>query len=427
MKKTASICLLVPVLLLMLALGAPSAAQATPDPMTRQEIIDLAVSGVGYSYWWGNGCWGLDGLNQGSCSGSCPSCTHSGTLGADCSGYVAKVWQVPGPSAVTQCSHPYSTSNFRWESTHWSEIPRADAQPGDALVYRNADNTGGHIVLYESGDPWGDSWVYEARGCSYGIVHRLKSISSSYIAIRRHQLIEGTCDPVPPAGRVVDQTDPCFALGGPAEYWRTEQAGWDGSLKWTHAVDNQVYNYAVWNLDFDQAGRYRIEAYTAAPWAESEHANYQIHHDGVDSAVEVDQTAVDGWVIVGELEFAAGGDQWVRLEDLTGEPNSSETRVVFDALRLTPVQEEPIEEPDGGLPPDGGISPDGEAQVDGDLPGDDGAQPPDSAPDLDDPEDPRYGGWTGGCNCRSSDAAPGLPTLLLLLLALALLRTRRRR
>ena len=39
-----------------LLVGAAS-ARGAPNPMTRQEIIDLAQTGVDYSYWWGHGCW----------------------------------------------------------------------------------------------------------------------------------------------------------------------------------------------------------------------------------------------------------------------------------------------------------------------------------------------------------------------------------
>ena len=350
MKRLSSISIGISIALLALAY-APTAL-AAPGAMSRQEILDLAVSGVGYSYYWGHGSWRNDGTQAGSCSGSCPSCSHSGSYGADCSGYVAKAWQVPGPSDVTTDSHPYSTSNFRWEETYWSQIPRGDAMVGDAFTYRNSGNTGGHIVIYESGDPWGSSWVYEARGCSYGIVHRLKSIGSSYVAIRRDAVVDTPCATVPAAGRVIDQDEACFELGGPMQYWRTEQSGWNGSLKWTHATDTQVYNYALWHLDLEQAGRYVLEAYTPAAWAESQQANYQVRHGGVTTATVVDQTAVDGWVTVGEFDFTAGNGQWVRLEDLTGEPGSSNTRVVFDALRLTLVPNAPEDPVDPNDPAD---------------------------------------------------------------------------
>ena len=142
---------------------------------------------MGYSYYWGHGSWGTDGRNHGSCSGSCPSCTHTGSYGADCSGFVAKVWQIPSASPVTTDRHPYSTYNFVNSTTHWSRVARTAVRPGDALTYNT--NGAGHIVLFESGsDPWGSVWTYEARGCATGIVHNLRTVGSNYVGIRREGL-----------------------------------------------------------------------------------------------------------------------------------------------------------------------------------------------------------------------------------------------
>ena len=52
--------------------GAPPAA-----PTTSSRCAKLAV---GYSYYWGHGSWRDDGASVGSCSGSCPSCTHIGPV-----------------------------------------------------------------------------------------------------------------------------------------------------------------------------------------------------------------------------------------------------------------------------------------------------------------------------------------------------------
>jgi hypothetical protein len=170
------------------AAAAPRPAAAAPEAMTRAEIINLAKSGVGYSYYWGHGSWRTDGTQHGSCSGSCPSCSHSGAYGADCSGFAAKVWQVPSPSPVSTNSHPYSTYNFRNETTHWTRVSRDNARQADCLVYNSSG--AGHIVVYESGDAWGSFWAYECKGCSYGCVRNLRTASSSYIGIRRNNLTE---------------------------------------------------------------------------------------------------------------------------------------------------------------------------------------------------------------------------------------------
>jgi hypothetical protein len=140
---------------------------------------------VGYSYYWGHGSWRSDGTSIGSCSGNCPSCTHAGAYGADCSGYVAKVWQVPSASPIELDAHPFSTDNFYNDQLYWTQIPRANLQPADALVRRA--NGSGHIALVESAaDPFGAVWLYEARGCATGVVHDLRTVDSSYIAIRRN-------------------------------------------------------------------------------------------------------------------------------------------------------------------------------------------------------------------------------------------------
>lgn len=151
--------------------------------ISRNEVIELAKSGVGYSYWWGFGRWRPDGAQHGSCVGGCPSCKHTGDYGADCSGFAAKVWQVPQSVPVDVNSHPYSTKSFRYTTAHWDVISRSELQPGDALVHN--DGSAGHIVIYESTTPSGAYWVYECRGCSYGCVHNARSFGSQYIAIRR--------------------------------------------------------------------------------------------------------------------------------------------------------------------------------------------------------------------------------------------------
>ena len=167
--------------------GVPPAGTPTGNT-TIDDIFARAKLAVGYSYYWGHGSWRSDGAQPGACMGSCPSCTHSAsTYGADCSGFVAKVWQVPSVSALEVDQHPYSTANFYGDTTHWKPIPRSSLKPGDALVYRSG--TSGHIALFEvATDPFGQLWLYEARGCSTGVVHDLRTVDSSYIAIRRDGL-----------------------------------------------------------------------------------------------------------------------------------------------------------------------------------------------------------------------------------------------
>jgi hypothetical protein len=166
----------------------PPTTPTTPGTSSaRDQAITRAKGGVGFGYRWGKGRWlpfGATSQNKGVCTGNCPNCTYRGEYGADCSGYAAKVWTVPSwNDDMTKESHPYSTWDFMRSNSQWSTVSRGSLKKADALVYN--DGSAGHIVIYESGDGWGSSWTYEARGCAFGIVHNLRSFGSQYKGIAR--------------------------------------------------------------------------------------------------------------------------------------------------------------------------------------------------------------------------------------------------
>lgn len=170
--------------------SSPSTGGGPAPSGSRAAAIGVASSQVGLSYWWGHGRFvegAVTSSNRGRCSGSCPSCSHSGAQnGADCSGFVAKVWGVPSSNTnLTSDNHPYSTSDFYGTtgSGKWGTVSKSALQPGDAMVYRAGSR--GHVFLYEKGDAWGQPWAYEAKGCSYGVTHGVRSAGGSYKAIKR--------------------------------------------------------------------------------------------------------------------------------------------------------------------------------------------------------------------------------------------------
>lgn len=172
--------------------ATPMQPAPSPSPsgygLNRDGIINTCKAFVGFSYWWGGAAFPNPWDNpQSKSKGKCYSSTssgHSGTYGADCSGFVGKVWQIPSALPFTSNRHPYSTYNYYHGANYWSHISRSSAVRADAMVYRGS--TGGHVLIYEKGDPWGSAWTYEARGCSWGVVHNLRTISSSYQARRRN-------------------------------------------------------------------------------------------------------------------------------------------------------------------------------------------------------------------------------------------------
>ncbi len=152
-----------------------------------QDAINRAKAGVGFSYWWAHGRFLPTGPTlsiAGSCSGNCPSCTHSGSYGGDCSGFAGKVWQVPSSNTdMSIDSHPYSTLDFSQDTSQWSTVDRGSMKQADAMVYRSGG--AGHIFIYDHGDGWGSMYAYECKGCSYGCTADMRTASSSYHAIRR--------------------------------------------------------------------------------------------------------------------------------------------------------------------------------------------------------------------------------------------------
>jgi MYXO-CTERM domain-containing protein len=225
------------------------------------------------------------------------------------------------------------------------------------------------------------------------------------------------CDVIPPAGRIVDESEPlCFTQFGTPTYWQEETAGYLDSLVWTTATEGPLDNYATWTLRFEQPGSYELEVYTTASFAQSEQAAYQVSHATGTTTVTIDQTAVDGWQSLGTFDFeqgamAGGMPQQVRLEDATGEALGDMRQLVFDAVRVTGI--------DVGTGGTGGAGAGGQGSTgqgaDGPASGAGGSA---SGGDADGDD---------GCGCMVVGDTRYRSTPLWLLAAVALLASRRRR
>jgi GH25 family lysozyme M1 (1,4-beta-N-acetylmuramidase) len=164
------------------------------------------------------------------------------------------------------------------------------------------------------------------------------------------------CGVIAADGGTIDDGDDCFVSGGPTTSMRqVTTAGEGGDLVWTHTTDHaEEANFGQWNLELAEAGHYKLEVYTAAAFAQSTRARYTIRANGAEQEVVLDQTATDGWQTLADLDFAAGGDQFVHLADNTGETLASNTQLVFDSVRLTRTDGEmPGETDPGDAPPEG--------------------------------------------------------------------------
>jgi uncharacterized protein (TIGR03382 family) len=147
------------------------------------------------------------------------------------------------------------------------------------------------------------------------------------------------CGTIAAAGGEIGVADACFVAGGPPQFLRhVTGAGAHGTLIWTHATPAAAEaNFAQWDLYFAAGGSYVVAAYTDHAYATSRQAGYAVRAAGAATTVVIDQSAVDGWQTLGTFAFAAGGDQWIHLSDNTGEPAAANAQLVFDAIRVTPV------------------------------------------------------------------------------------------
>jgi GH25 family lysozyme M1 (1,4-beta-N-acetylmuramidase) len=213
------------------------------------------------------------------------------------------------------------------------------------------------------------------------------------------------CGVIGAAGGTIDNGEECYELYGPAEYWREEAVGQGGTLMWTHATDfDAPSNYVIWRLYFEESGLYSVEAHIEQPVGETMQASYQISHAGGETLAPVNQSSASGWVSLGDLQFDAATNHWVRLDDDTGESVDLEISIVYDALRVTRLDGgSETTSGDTGLDSGGG----GESSP-GSGPGSDGGPLDGSGGSAGDDTFalPNAGGDDGGgCGCRGTGGA----------------------
>jgi uncharacterized protein (TIGR03382 family) len=199
--------------------------------------------------------------------------------------------------------------------------------------------------------PWPDwaFWQYTATGAVAGIAGAvdIDRFNGTREDLATFAAGERPCGIIGPEGGQIDDGDACFTGGGPLQYLRkVAGAGVDGDLVWTYATaSSSEVSFGHWDLAFAEAGRYRLEVSTPAPYAASHRARYVVSAAGARHEIVLDQAASSDWQPLAILDFAAGGHQWVHLGDNTGDASSAQVQLAFDAIRLVRVP------PDAELPP----------------------------------------------------------------------------
>ncbi len=144
---------------------------------------------------------------------------------------------------------------------------------------------------------------------------------------------------------ILDDGSDCLRLLGPSQYWRTASAGIGGSLRWTKSTTSSEHNVAVWRLNPQVAGDYRLQVHIDPAFTTGADAEYEVVSANASRVVTIDQTQ-GGWIDLGTFPLEPGAaDQQVRMTDAIG---VSGQQLQVDALRVLPAGVEPI---DDGLGP----------------------------------------------------------------------------
>jgi hypothetical protein len=235
------------------------------------------------------------------------------------------------------------------------------------------------------------------------------------------------CAVLPSEGGVLDDAGSCLNLFGPPATWRVvPDDGYGGQLHWTNGwVSATPGNWARWDFNLAEAGTYDVAIFTTPDYAKSQAVPMTLAHAGEDSELVVDMSEGDGWLSLGEFDFAAGGDQSLSIFDNTGEDSALQRHIDIDAVRLSRID---VPGDDGGPLPgdvDGG---DGAGGGDPSV----GPNEPDDDPLPGDTDDPGHGDdhdgggkvTHGGSQPDGCASVPAM-TLAAVLTGLRLLRKKR--
>jgi hypothetical protein len=150
----------------------------------------------------------------------------------------------------------------------------------------------------------------------------------------------------PPAGEdvpgiVMDDRGERIERGGTAKHWHELGVGYKRHSYWTFVAQSNEDNWLLWRPSLSEPGAYEVFVYIPPLKATTKQASYLIRHAGIEDINEVSQWDYPKqWVSLGEYIFAAEGDEFIRLSDVTGEKSGSAT-IAFDAVRLVRIGKAP--------------------------------------------------------------------------------------
>jgi hypothetical protein len=181
--------------------------------------------------------------------------------------------------------------------------------------------------------------IYIPGGDNEIRVEYFEATGNAVLKVRWERITGGGNPAPPPTGGevIVDDTSPGFRTGGSPTGFRTADEGYNGRLTWTrnNRSEQPNYNWARWYPALNQ-GRYEVFVYIPYRYTTTSAANYWVSHRDGFTKVVVDQNANgDKWVSLGTYNFRGTEQDYVSLNDITGESLLSRL-IAFDAMRFVP-------------------------------------------------------------------------------------------
>jgi hypothetical protein len=327
------------------------------------------LAGIGevetnFAHCWSEATWACQGPASSSCDGGPviagasdgPCSAEQGGLGMfqfD-SGTFSQTIATYGPDIVTMEGNVHAVVPFL--VTRAIESVEGVNTEAEALAWMNS-------ITIQDGDPQYEAWLYfvawrynGCKGCTAQI-NKYRDGTNKLAGEFGPDFWKSTstpvaCDPIPAAGRTIEETDDCFHESGTVASWYQGDRGMNGTCIFTYTTDEATAeNQATWNLVFEADGKYRVEVYTdGGDLGQSHQAKYVVTHAGGTTDVVIDQALTAGFQSLGDFDFTAGAPFSVSLGDNTGEaydPNAK-ISIMFDAIRVVPAGTPPGELGDMG-------------------------------------------------------------------------------
>ena len=113
-----------------------------------------------------------------------------------------------------------------------------------------------------------------------------------------------------------------------------ERGGFGSDYFWTYNSSSCEYGCGTWMPTLNTAGNYEVFVYVPERNSTTRNAVYRIQHFGRVASRAVDQNRYgNDWVSIGRYYFDAKGNEFVTLNNNTGESSGS-TQIAFDAVKF---------------------------------------------------------------------------------------------